>query len=316
MADKHIIFIHGRHYKPEKGELKKNYIKAVRYGLERDYGSSTVKLFNRAKKTMVYYGDLSNAFLVKDSGDPFTKKEMEKDAQDREDTLNMLMIYGKDEFTRSKYKKVRSFTTPIKETFADLLSGPLSLFGVGDELTGLFAPDMKNYWNPDEKWGSDVRWRLTEKIVPAIKRGDDIMLISHSLGTIVSYDVLWKLSHYGEYQYLRDMRKKMVSLFITLGSPLGDENVKGQLKGYGAKGRRRYPNVIESWANFAAEDDYISHDITLKNDFSEMKSLRLIKGITDTRVYNMAVRAEGPNPHHCAGYLITPKVCKKIKEWI
>lgn len=94
----------------------------------------------------------------------------------------------------------------------------------------MVAPDMAHYWNEDTYFGSDVRHRLMVELKEALDNQDDVMIVSHSLGTMISYDVLWKLSHYGEYRHDYGADKK-VNLLLTLGSPLGDENVKDRLKG-------------------------------------------------------------------------------------
>ena len=77
------------------------------------------------------------------------------------------------------------------------------------------------------RFGSDLRARLTEPLQAAVEKGDDIMLIAHSLGTMISYDVLWKFSHYYEYRKLRENgRAPMINTFLTLGTPLGNKTVK------------------------------------------------------------------------------------------
>jgi hypothetical protein len=310
---KHIILVHGRNYKPDAANLKRNWVGALAHGIERDHGKRALNKFKKTRKTMVYYGDLSNAFLGKHTGKRWTKKREAADIQDRKEALAALKLYGTHEFNKKNYKRIRDLADVFKEAAANVFSGPLSLLGIGDDIVGLVAPDMEHYWNPDARFGSDVRWRLTGPLERAIKAGDDIMLISHSLGTIVSYDVLWKFSHYGEYQHLRD---KKINTLVTIGSPLGDENVKKELKGVQAKTYRRYPHNIGRWVNFAAEDDYISHDPRLANDFKNMVRLGLTARITDKHIYNMAIRGGNSNPHHGAGYLIHPQMSRVVTSWL
>ena len=172
---------------------------------------------------------------------------------------------------------------------------------------------MGAYWDLDTAYGSDVRWRLTVPLAEALGRNDDILLISHSLGTTVAYDVLWKFSHYGEYQHIRD---RTLSLLVTLGSPLGDETVKNNLKGSGAGGLRRYPHNIGNWINIAAEDDYISHDEEIANDYQKMLRSNLVESINDHKIYNLALRHGKSNPHHAVGYLIHPTVSQIVADWL
>jgi hypothetical protein len=309
---KHIIFVHGRSYKPEATYLKRNWTEALGHGLERDHGKRVRTSYNGVKKTMAYYGDLSNDFLSKNSGTRWTEKKNDADKLDRRETLRALKTYQKNEFTKSNYRNVKDYRA-IFDNVADIISGPLSILGIGDALIETFAPDMAHYWDNDKQWGSDVRWRVTVPLERALKAGDDVLLISHSLGTIASYDVLWKFSHYGEYQHIRDRK---VSLLITMGSPLGDNNVNKQLKGADLDSDRRFPGNIERWINVAARDDYIAHDDTLDNDFKKMLKRGLVKSITDKDVYNLAVRHGKSNPHHSTGYLITPTISKIVKNWL
>ena len=312
---KRIVLIHGRSYKPDKTSLKNNWVEAIRHGIERDHGTAKATAFKKTRLEMAYYGDLSNQFLSISGKGSWTPSREAKDEADRKEALEGLKHYGSKDFTRKNYNKIKKFDDILMEAAADLLSGPLSIFGVGDELVGTVAPDMTHYWNPDAQFGSDVRWRLTEVLRRAINAEDQVLLIAHSLGTIVSYDVLWKFSHYGEYKALRDSKKLDISL-VTLGSPLGDENVKDRLKGAAANGERKFPTNIREWNNFAAEDDYISHDSTVANDFSDIKKYGQKPKVRDHAIYNMSIRGGDPNPHHATGYLIHPKVVKLVADWL
>ena len=310
---KHIILVHGRSYKPDAVNLKRNWVGALAHGIERDHGKRALNKFKKANKTMAYYGDLTNTFLGKHTGKHWTKKREADDIADRKEALAALKLYSSREFNKSNYKRIRDLADVFKEAAASIFSGPLSLLGIGDDIIGMVAPDMEHYWNPDDKFGSDVRWRLTQPLARAINAGDDILLISHSLGSIVSYDVLWKFSHYAEYQHIRD---KSINTLVTIGSPLGDEIVKDKLKGANARSHRKYPHNIRRWINLAAEDDYISHDPTLANDYKRMQRLGLVSSITDKQIYNMAIRGENSNPHHGAGYLIHPQMSRVVTNWL
>ena len=312
---KHIIMVHGRSYKPAAAALKRSWTGALAHGILRDHGKRMLNRFNHknVKKTLVYYGDLSNSFLGKHTGNRWTKKREADDIADRKETLNALKEYGSREFTKTNYKNIRELGDVFKEVAANVFSGPMSLLGIGDEIVNMVAPDMEHYWNMDEKFGSDVRWRLTVPLSRALRAGDDVLLIAHSLGSIVAYDVLWKLSHYAEYA---ELHNRKVNTLITMGSPLGDENAKKNLKGAGATKHRKYPHNIQRWLNFAAEDDFISHDATMANDYRKMLQYGLVSSITDRQIYNMAVREEGSNPHHGAGYLIHPQMSRAVANWL
>jgi hypothetical protein len=305
---KKIIMIHGRHFKPQQQVLCDNWLAALRYGIERDYHHQGAEKFDNAEVSLVYYGDLSNAFLRK-VGKNYNEAQ---DIEDRSRALASLKNISAEHFDANQYQQLPG-KSAFSEALADVFSTPLSLLGLGDKAVGMVAPDMTQYWDPESEWGSAVRWRLTETLNAAMADNQDILLISHSLGSIVSYDVLWKFSHYGEYQHLRQAK---LSCFLTLGSPLGDENVKTKLKGASAKGKRRYPQNIKNWVNVAAEDDYIAHDGRVANDFKNMQRAGLISNISDHKIYNLAQRYGKSNPHHGTGYLISPTVSKIVMEWL
>jgi hypothetical protein len=199
------------------------------------------------------------------------------------------------------------------EALADTSAGLLSFLGLSQSIIERVAPDMAEYWGSNQ-FGSQVRAVFTNAIIKALKRQGKVCMIGHSLGTMICYDVFWKLSHYGEYRGQPWNRK--VSLWITLGSPLADETVKDNLKGANHRQADRYPTNVVDWLNIAAEDDYISHDQKVAGDFKEMKKLGYVNSITDKRVYNLAVRGGKSNPHHGVGYLIHPTVAAAIALWL
>jgi len=133
------------------------------------------------------------------------------------------------------------------------------------------------------------------------------------LGTLASYDTFWKFSRTGEN---RAYWKKKIDLWVTLGCPLGDETVKEYLRGARASRERKYPANVTRWENVAAEDDYISHDQRIKNDYKGMLRFGLVRRLRDHRVYNLAVRNGQSNPHTSVGYLLNPAVSKLIAEWV
>ncbi len=303
---KRIIYVHGRNYKPIKDTLEDNWNEALTLGLQRDYGASTVEKFKSTKKEMAYYGDLTNAFLK--GANASCVYDMKADIIDRSACLKKLKSYAKSDFQKDAYSKLPGKSS-IKKIFAHLTSRPLYALGLGNFVVGLVAPDMKHYWNPEDKFGSDVRWRLTEILKDAFDKNDEVLLISHSLGTIISYDVLWKFSYYGEYKEIRENR---LHTWITMGSSLGNENAKKKLKGANATGARKYPINVTRWFNVAAKDDYLSHDRVLKDDFEKMETTTK----SDLLNYNLSVRYSKSNPHHAAGYLVTPEVVKIVAKWL
>lgn len=304
---KTILIVHGRNFKPSATELRNIWIEAIGHGVGRDHPRK-LAAFKASKKEFVYYGDISNRYL-RSIGREYN---MSADIRDRKNTLRALRTHRSNEFTKGRYNKLPGKNS-IKEGFADALAGPLNWFGLSKTLIRSVAPDMEEYWNPDSAFGSDVRFQMVAPLRKAMDRGDKILVIAHSLGTMVAYDTLWKFSRTGEY---RDYWKKKIDLWITLGSPLGDETVKDNLRGAMASRERKYPANVTRWENVAAEDDYISHDQRVKNDYKKMLRFGLVNQLRDHRIYNLAVRNGRSNPHSSVGYLVNPKVSKLIAEWV
>ena len=150
---------------------------------------------------------------------------------------------------------------------------------------------------------------MRERLREAYGRGDDVLLICHCLGSVVSYDALWELSH-------MEALPNKVDTWVTLGSPLADEYVKRHLRGAEKSGAERFPTNLLNWHNVSAEDDFTCHDETVANDFAAMLEQRLISRIKDYRIYNLAVRYGNSNPHNFIGYLIHPRTARLVSDWL
>jgi len=165
------------------------------------------------------------------------------------------------------------------------------------------------------RFAAQVRERLLRVLVPALKHGEPTVLIGHSLGSVVAYDTLWLLSHTPRYARLQDRR---IAQFITMGSPLGDQLVKGLLMGWRHPLPQRYPTNILAWDNLSARGDLVCHDAHIGDDFQQMRRLQLITRLTDHEnlcaVYRG--RQEQWNPHKLYGYLILPQLGRLVAEHI
>ncbi len=308
MPPRTILLVHGRSFKPPERELKRLWVSALRVGLERDHPSA-LPAFAAARKELVYYGDLSNGFL-RSIGREY---DMLADLADRRRCLAELGALGRSAFTRAAYRKVPG-RNPYREFLADALGTSLSVLRLSDPLLAAVSPDMAQYWNRDEAFGSEVRAQMTRPLKRALRRGGPVMVIGHSMGAVVVYDTLWKFSRTGEYR--PEFSQKRIDLLITLGGPLGDSTVRRHLRGARANGPRRYPSNVRRWVNVAAEDDFIAHDQTVADDYADMKRFGLVESIRDYRIYNVAVRGGRSNPHSSAGYLLHPRVASLVGDWV
>lgn len=311
---KRIILVHGRGFKPEKALFEQIWLEAIARGLERDRGADASVAFESCARAFAYFGDASYAYLLDRRG-PYDR---EIDIVDRRRCLAALQRFEARDFLgergRQNYRNTPD-QSDLAAALVNLAADPMAWIGLGAPAIGFKAPDLREYWNPDSDFGSQVRWRLTEILEPALFAGDDILLVTHSLGTLIAYDNLWKLSHYAEHRDVSETGHKLTR-WITLGCPLGNPTVRKNLKGQRASGARRYPANVREWINVAAVGDYISHDRTVRDDYRAMPELGLIESIEDHRIYNLAVRHGKSNPHPGVGYLIHPTVIAAIADWL
>ena len=107
-----------------------------------------------------------------------------------------------------------------------------------------------------------------------------------ALGTIITYDVLSEAA-FADFD---------IPLLITLGCPLGIENVQKRLRN--GKGRPNpTPRAARAWTNFGDRFDPVAIERTLRDEFSPADFVR------DESVNNPA-----RNNHDLTGYLSIPLV--------
>ena len=172
------------------------------------------------------------------------------------------------------------------------------------------AEEVRRYFKNENDVACDIRNVLKEKLRPLLQNNEKILLIGHSLGSVIAYDTLWELSH------IEHIDTK-VDLFLTIGSPLGMNYVQSRLKGSEYKGKMKYPTNINNWVNISAEGDITALDREFADDYSQMKKLKLINNIEDhcQGIYNFFRNEEGLNAHRSYGYLVNPAVGKVIADW-
>lgn len=304
---KTILLIHGRGFHPGEPITRQLWLAALRHAVRRDYPRKLDAL-DDASKQLIYFGDISNAFLSR-IGHRVVPDEFDHLQQ----TLADLRRYRQSDFTPKTYRRLPGRNPWFRE-LADTFAGPLYHLGLSQQVISSLAPDMAQYWNRDSAFGSDVRFPVIDPLKSALLRGDRLLVIAHSLGSLIAYDTFWKFTHLGEYR--PRCCHRTVDCWITLGSPLADPTVRANLKGAGVNGPRRYPHNVRQWVNIAARDDYISYRPRVRRDFGEMLSLKVCRSIIDIQVENLAVSRGRSDPHHFLGYLIHPATARAIAQWL
>jgi hypothetical protein len=214
---------------------------------------------------------------------------------------------------------------------------------IKDDVTKALLEEVRLY-SGDQYIADRIRKPLEEGLRRAWDAGKEVAILSHSMGTFVSYDVLWRFSHRSEAQY-KDYRDKRVALYVTMGSPLGDNVIQDLLFGrrWGSGTARYYPANVLRWHNYSCLGDIVCHDSTLADDFHKnMQELNIVPAGEDvvrdyTGLYNpfKKVVSQEPkviykrgqptlrkpkegerNPHKEYGYLVQPKLAKWLAEFL
>lgn len=199
----------------------------------------------------------------------------------------------------------RRFTRWIYR-LGDLL--PFLIPHLASERMAVHLRDLMRYEHNKKGIADQVREHLKVPLLAAAGAGKPILLIGHSMGSIISYDALWELSH-------QHGNPVAVDLFLTMGSPLGQRFMQSKLKGQNAIGADRYPTNIRRWKNLTAVGDLTAIDPLLANDYGAMVKLNLLEWIEDEEMYNY-FRLDGVlNVHSEYGYLTNEKTALAVANW-
>lgn len=307
ISSKSILVVHGRDFKPPEDELRDVTAAALRAGVQRDYPEQ-LHLFDEVCVEFAYYGDLSSDVLSACG----RQYDQQVDVGDRANALTALRtIDARKRFGIRQYDCVPG-KTAVPEFFANIIAPVCGMLGMTNSLVSWLSPDFAEYLRAESEYADQVRERVRTQLCALMDRGDRIMLATHGTGCVITYDVLWQLSH--DEQFVEKYGDAKVDCWVTLGAPLGDNCIRKRLLGY--KGEpKTYPKNVISWHNVAAEDDYTCHDNTLADDFKKMLEQRVVSTVQDYRVYNLAARYGKSNPHSSVGYYIHPRVSKIIVDW-
>lgn len=156
-----------------------------------------------------------------------------------------------------------------------------------------------------------VREFVRKALVEAWSAGERVLLIGHSLGSVIAYDTLWELSH-GERR-----ANGRVSLFMTLGSPLASPMILRGVQGARLSGRERYPEIVDRWENFSALGEITALHPRLGSRYGEMVELGALEALQDCTGFYNHYRDRGRlDVHTSYGYLITRPVAESIAGWL
>jgi len=292
-----IIGIHGLGNKPPKNLLSTWWNESIEEGLTKEN-----HLHAQIDFELVYWADI------------FNKMPLLPEAEGGSDAL----------FDKEKYypesSTVLQEPSGLRKKAADFLEKYYEKFVV-DSIVSMEYPaltelmihyNMKEleayysnedfYYQGEKRLIKDV---MIERLASVLEKNKSkqIMLIAHSMGSLIAYDTL-----------LRYEGKVCIDTCMTIGSPLGHKYVvqKTLASREGSGGLRVPENIETRWYNLNDRDDKIALVPQLAALYKPNA-----KGVSvkDSFVKNMYAVSGMKNPHKSYGYLRTPEVAAAIKDF-
>jgi len=298
-----IIGIHGLKNKPSKRILQTWWKKSIQEGLKR-LGYSNVNFFlDLAYWAPILYPEPRN-LKIKNPKDPLFISEP--------------YIISENIFTHKKPRELKKkvldkIERKLEKVFFDEKS-IINYDSIADYIIQSLFKDLDTYYHSGNALNSKCNVCAKDvirlELAKTIKRyrNRDILLISHSMGSIIAYDVLIHL--------VPDVK---INTFITIGSPLGLPIIIKKIlqeQNINLKIENKPPtpeNIKKNWFNFSDLNDKIAINYNLRDDFRKNSSGI---GPIDFLVANDYEYKDKKNHHKSYGYLRSPEVAKVIYDFL
>lgn len=153
-------------------------------------------------------------------------------------------------------------------------------------LTRAFLRDVNDFF-----FSADRRKAMTDSLVERLSAGGGpFVIVAHSQGTMIAYEVLRHLSR----------EQVQVPLFVTIGSPLALQEVQDVFRAWTGKSPLEPPACVARWVNVADRLDPVALDTDISNDFG---------GEPNVENHDGFINPDSPrHPHSGTGYLATKPV--------
>jgi hypothetical protein len=275
-----VVYVHGAGNKPGPRDLKRAWDQDL-FG--RDMGQRT---------RMAHYADLLHPSPGAIGADACTQEaalaalvvaagDTDQPLPDEGDLLAGLTPQGRQlalGLSMSIAAHAVSQPLTVEESLSAILPLPSSLRRLLlRQLLQRLIPDADAYFFTNRK--EPIRQRLRQAFDAVT---GPAVVITHSLGTVIAYDVLRESRFAG----------RKVPLLVTLGSPLGYTEIQDVVTK-----PLQLPAPVQLWANFADPLDAVTLDTSLADEFQGAPR------IIDARVNNPS-----PNNHAACGYLGASRV--------
>ena len=292
-----IIFVPGLRPKPEPTTHREALLRCLHEGVARinvacaEDLQSNAEGFELIAWTFPFYGE---------------HQDIEPD---RPGIEAVLKVHGASDLDKAEAGSLERRVLRFLYRLADSL--PFVVPPIGNEKLELHLRDLHRYVQNVDDVADKTRAMLKAPLMQAADEGRPILLIGHSMGSVIAYDTLWQLSHEARQPFALDT-------LLTLGSPLGQKLIRRQLLGYGRSGMERYPDNISNWINISAVGDLTAIEMSVNPHYSEMLDLGLIRRIEDHATYTY-FRDHGTdgslNIHSEYGYMINEQTAGFVADW-
>ena len=297
-----IIGIHGLGNKPSKLLLQKWWKDAMIEGLNRSGFQQRLPKFELVYWADILYEKPLNRW-IKDKDSPYFLDEPYIEAP---------KTTGVEK--RPFQEKIIGFISDqLNKIFLDE-DKSLNYSFITDAILKKYFRDLDVYYMEECKDKTKVNCKahdlIQERLAKCISKyhNYDIMIIAHSMGSIITFDVLNFL-----------IPEARINTLATIGSPLGLPIVvskiaaeqKKKLKGKSIMATP--PGVTSNWFNFADIRDLVAINYKLSDDFGENK-----RGILPTDfLINTNYEINGEINHHKSfGYLRSPEFSKMLSDFM
>ena len=298
-----LIGIHGMGNKPPRKTLQRWWKSAIREGLERIDKADLAFDFE-----LVYWAHYLHPV-------PLRPRLKDKDHP----------LYIEDPYLRATSGEVVEKPAKFRQKLADYVSEQLDKIFLNEDLSinygsivdfiiHHFFRDLEKYYHDHcviaSKADCPAKQLIRSELADVLKKhhSKKILLIAHSMGSIIAFDALEK-----------GASDIPIDTLVTIGSPLGLPIIKSRIvaerKTITAKAEiLQTPAAIRShWYNLADMRDKIAINYTLQDDYH--KNDRQI-GPVDKIVANDYVVGSDKNPHKSYGYLRTLEMAEIINRFL
>lgn len=294
-----LVLVHGRSQEQKDADaLKAEWLDALHEGLAK---SNLTLPISEQDVRFPYYGDTLYDMVNGESSDSAAAVIVRGSDADEE----------QKRFIRALMEEIRLKTGITEAQLAEIAGeqvvekGPLNWewfqtflkavdryvpFGSGTSIA-LFTYDVYQYLK-----NSNIRQTIDKGVATAITPGVETVVVSHSLGTVVAYNLLRQRGQESGWK---------VPLFVTVGSPLAVNEIHKTVKQL--KSPIRCPECVSRWFNAMDERDVVA--------LYPLDAQHYQLNPADPAIENKTnVRNKTRNRHGIAGYLDDQDVARRIYD--